>query len=1547
MSAPNIVAAGSSSISNTVAVVTSSLDAAIAQGVSTAAAIAHDVTTTHGSSSWIGLFVRLILSGLHVVSIVLYFVLKAATFSLPTLLYTLFSTTLTVTMNATTLMVIFVILFSAASWFVRYRYLNMYARLPPEPQRKEPDIDMFPDTHEEDIKSGFSSYLDEFLSAIKIFGYLERPVFHELTRSMMTRKLIAGETLDLEEEKGFCIVVDGLVEIFVKSSGLVQRRNTDRNSRHGSDLKMASSDDEDEPPAHGNQRYQLLTEVRNGAPMSSLFSLMSLFTEDIHLQLAEDDSVQPTPSVSSGLDSPGQFSGPNFRAQESRAPLARAPLYTAGSTITESRQMANAAGTPPFVVPNLSHVPPIALDSPHPQRPRPKRATTNSVHPDIIARATVDTTIAIIPASAFRRLIRIYPKATSHIVHVILSRFQRVTLATAYNYLGLSEEVLLTEDNMTKYTMCQLPNVLRGDALERLKEKFHSERERIGEDETNKGIALHNPATNRRKRSATTLRKEAALHALARHRPSLAAASISPLTQDRSSLFNNSPGDLFATTAANPNSVGGGASAGATPSFNDAPLGSDYFHVEESLAKSPLAQRSFNPFATQKHSRPSIDSRDGLDEDNVFRASILECMFKAIGLSSSTTTPREPESVEASPRLGSYDSFRQRSSSNAFGFMDSFGGSVASFDGDGESITSSGATANTPPSVQSLAQDMVDEAEIVFFPKGSVLVEQGERNPGLYYVIDGFLDVCMSTGSSSNDILRPAVPDVHSTSPFPLGADNFGSLSGKAPKQAALGQNKATKSGGKSKPKSLRRSVALIKPGGLAGYIGTVSSYRSFIDVVAKTDVYVGFLPRASIERIVDRYPIVLLTMAKRLTHILPRLILHIDFALEWLQVNAGQVIFHKNQESEAIYIVLNGRLRLVDDRKGGRVSVLAEYGQGESIGELEVLTESARSGTLHAIRDTELVKFPRTLFNSLAQEHPNITMKISKIIASRMRNIMDNPAAALSHLDSQSANSIEKGSSTDNLRTVAILPVTSGVPVVEFGDKLMSALSQVGTPNGATSLNQAAILNHLGRHAFNRMGKLKLSQYLADLEEKYSLVVYVADTSVNSPWTQTCITQADCILLVGLGESSPEIGEYERFMLGMKSTARKLLVLLHSERYSASGLTRSWLKNRVWINGGHYHVQMSLDGQTVPIHQPPKRLGPSLKERVQIIQAEIQKYTSRKVRRRPFYSPDAPFKNDFHRLARRLCGKSIGLVLGGGGARGFAQVGIIRALENAGIPIDMIGGTSMGAFVGALYARHADVVPIFGLSKRFAGRMASIWRFALDLTYPSVSYTTGHEFNRGIYKSFGKAQIEDFWLEYYCNTTNISKSRAEFHTSGYAWRYVRASMSLAGLLPPLCDEGSMLLDGGYIDNLTVSHMKALGADIIFAVDVGALDDDTPQAFGDTLSGFWACFNRWNPLSATPNPPTLAEIQARLAYVSSVDALEQAKVLPGCIYMRPPINDFGTLEFGRFDEIVQVGYQYGQTFLQKLREEGRLPLMEETEEKKALRRTMAPRRASI
>jgi lysophospholipid hydrolase len=448
------------------------------------------------------------------------------------------------------------------------------------------------------------------------------------------------------------------------------------------------------------------------------------------------------------------------------------------------------------------------------------------------------------------------------------------------------------------------------------------------------------------------------------------------------------------------------------------------------------------------------------------------------------------DSVEASPRLVSYDQRRQKAIfTNAFGMIDPYEGSA---DGDTDSIASSSMTTTSPSTVQNLATELKDELEIVYFPKGSVLVEQGERNPGLYYVIDGFLDVSIPSDDQDDSMLgqshRPSAAAPSMDEAFPtLHRTKTGSsrVSGLVTGSSGLdGKNRRTKG---------RKSVTLIKPGGIAGYIGTISSHRSLIDVIAKTNVYVGFLPKSSLERIVEKYPVVLLTMAKRLTSLLPRLILHIDFALEWVQVDAGQVIYHQGDDSDAIYIVLNGRLRAVLDSNEAGMKVVGEYGQGESVGELEVMTESVRPATLHAIRDTELARFPKTLFNSLAREHPGITIKVSQIIASRMRALIDNPALAQTREKRKTASTNAIASSTMNLRTVAIVPVTAGVPVVEFGSRLMSALSQIGAPNGVTSLSQAAILNHLGRHAFSRMGKLKLSQYLADLEEKYGLVLYIA----------------------------------------------------------------------------------------------------------------------------------------------------------------------------------------------------------------------------------------------------------------------------------------------------------------------------------------------------------------------------------------------------------------------------------------------------------------------
>lgn len=763
--------------------------------------------------------------------------------------------------------------------------------------------------------------------------------------------------------------------------------------------------------------------------------------------------------------------------------------------------------------------------------------------------------------------------------------------------------------------------------------------------------------------------------------------------------------------------------------------------------------------------------------------------------------------------------------------------------------------------------------------------------------------------------------------------------------------------------------------GGIAGYLSSLLGTASYIDIRAKTDTYVGFLPARALERIMERRPIVLLTLCKRLLSLLSPLVIHIDSALDWQQVNAGHVIFREGDEADSFYIVINGRLRAIaehDDNNG--VQVLGEYGQGDSVGELDVITRSPRRKTLHAIRDSELAKMPMTLFNAISVRHPAITIQMSRIIAKRVRdevNAQEGGGGGSGHTASPAdgGSSLlraappvpglpDLGRNNVNLKTVAIVPVTREVPIVEFAERLQSAFED--TISGPTCfLFQGTVMGVLGRHAFNRMGKLKLAGWLADQEQRYRLVIYVVDTAVSSAWTQTSIRQADCVLLVGFGDD-PTMGEYERMLLGIKTTARKELVLLHPERSVPPGSTREWLKSRPWINA-HHHVELPGIGiaarssnamgskSFLRYHQPG---DPSAVKALKSLKSKLEVNLLQRVAgqrhlllqrvvggdgsssggaggaaaaastgpggRRHHFS-------DFARLARRLCGKSIGVVLGGGGARGCAHAGFLRSLEERGIPVDMIGGTSIGSLVGGLYAKEAEVVSSYGRVKKFAGRTASLWRFVLDLTYPVCSYTSGFEFNRGVFKAIGETHIEDMWLPFFCNTTNITWSRMEVHTSGYAWRYIRGSMTLAGLIPPLVDDGHMLVDGGYVDNLPVSVMFAMGARNVFAVDVGSIDDTSPRSYGDTLSGWWVVLNRWNPWSDARNIPSITDIQGRLTYVSSVKTLEEAKRTPGCLYLRMPVEGYGTMEFGKFNEIAQIGYDAADRALEEWDKEKRLP----------------------
>uniref|UniRef100_A0A8C2AM38 lysophospholipase n=1 Tax=Cyprinus carpio TaxID=7962 RepID=A0A8C2AM38_CYPCA len=673
-------------------------------------------------------------------------------------------------------------------------------------------------------------------------------------------------------------------------------------------------------------------------------------------------------------------------------------------------------------------------------------------------------------------------------------------------------------------------------------------------------------------------------------------------------------------------------------------------------------------------------------------------------------------------------------------------------------------------------------------------------------------------------------------------------------------------------------------PGELVGQLAVLTGEPLIFSVRAHRDCSFLSISKMHFYEIMRAEPTVVLNVAHTVVRRMSPFVRQIDFALDWMAVEAGRAVYRQGDKSDSTFIVLSGRLRSVIMKEDGKKELTGEYGRGDLIGVVEALTHQNRATTVHAVRDSELAKLPEGALSSIKRKFPQVVTRLIHLLGQKILQQVNGPLTGVSlHTP---GSKWDAGNPASNLATVTVLPVSEEVPLTAFTLELQHALLAIGP---TLLLTSDIIKQRLGSAALDSVHEYRLSSWLGQQEDIHRIVLYQTDVSLT-PWTQRCIRQADCIIIVGLGEQDPAVGELERMLEGSAVRAQKQLVLLHREDGPPPKGTAEWLNMRSWISR-HLHL-------SCPHRVFSRRSLPKLREMYQ----------------RVFQKP-ADRHSDFSRLARVLTGNVIALVLGGGGARGCSQVGIIRALSEAGIPIDLVGGTSIGSMMGALYAEDRSYSRMKIRAREWAMEMTSVFKKVLDLTYPVTSMFSGASFNSSINAVFKDKQIEDLWIPYFNITTDITASTMRVHTDGSLWRYVRSSMSLSGYLPPLCDpkDGHLLMDGGYINNLPADVARSMGAKVVIAIDVGSQDETNLTNYGDALSGWWLLWKRLNPLAEKVKVLNMTEIQARLAYVCSVRQLESVKNSDYCEYIRPPIDRYRTLEFGKFDEINEVGYQHGKT----------------------------------
>ncbi|MGE0154136.1 MAG: patatin-like phospholipase family protein [Reyranellaceae bacterium] len=392
-----------------------------------------------------------------------------------------------------------------------------------------------------------------------------------------------------------------------------------------------------------------------------------------------------------------------------------------------------------------------------------------------------------------------------------------------------------------------------------------------------------------------------------------------------------------------------------------------------------------------------------------------------------------------------------------------------------------------------------------------------------------------------------------------------------------------------------------------------------------------------------------------------------------------------------------------------------------------------------------------------------------------------------------------------------------------------------------------------------------RTTEWFHAVEESASHVLYIADPEPSN-WTRLCLRQADRVILVGDIDAEPPREWPMPPEPGKIFTPRRDLVLLRHRDELAAGSTAAWMAGKTQLS--HHHVRLHSEA-------------------------------------------------DFDRLARLITEQAIGVVFAGGGARGFAHIGIYRALSEAGLPIDRVGGASMGALIGAGVAAGFDWRALREMFNAAFVRTNPL----SDYTLPFVSLFAGNKVERLLRQAYGEVDIEDLARPFFCTAANLTTGHTDVMRSGKLWRRLRASVSLPGILPPVLEAGQALVDGGVMDNLPVEMMRQLGGGVVIGVDIETAGRIAAGEGVETPWSAWEFVRRmtWRRKETLPLP-SIVKILLRSALVNSDQASARQRELADLVF-RPPTAGIDLLDWQSMDRAIEIGYRHAMAVIEKERAE--------------------------
>jgi predicted acylesterase/phospholipase RssA/CRP-like cAMP-binding protein len=648
--------------------------------------------------------------------------------------------------------------------------------------------------------------------------------------------------------------------------------------------------------------------------------------------------------------------------------------------------------------------------------------------------------------------------------------------------------------------------------------------------------------------------------------------------------------------------------------------------------------------------------------------------------------------------------------------------------------------------------------------------------------------------------------------------------------------------------------LAQLEPGALLGELALLTGGQRSASIAADTDAELVACSRATFEELAEEHPDELADFIRAVTHriqevqlakVLTELFGRLDAeTVSWLREELEWIHLGHGEALFRSGDSSDGMYVLVSGRL--RVTVTRPQDGQQVVGEVSPGEPVGELGLLSGEpRSATVVSIRET--------------NVVKMTESVFQRLASRQPAAVTNLTrpiiTRQQRSLRSAAAPVRALALALVPAGPDVPLVSFAARLADALRADGPVLVLDGARLDEALRRPGAAQEDADGPtgLVVSAWLSEQEKRFRYLVYVADPHW-SPWTERCVCQGDRLLVIADARARPGLGPVERAIRERKVPARQELVLLHPQAAARPSGTGEWISSRCLH--AHHHV----------------RIGD---------------------------------RAHMERLARRVAGKAVGLVLSGGGARGFAHVGVIRALEELGTSIDIVGGTSMGALIGGLHAvGHGpqDIAEI-------AARLANPKRM-FDYTLPIASLLASAKLTQIMREMYGEAQIEDLWRTYFCVSANLTRAERVVHRSGALWKAVRTSVAVPGIWTPMVHGDDVLVDGGALSNFPVDVMVQLceGGTVIGSDLPGRPAVSGQYDFGPSVSGWKILWSRINPFRPPIRVPSLAATVWRAHEISGASEARRNQAMADLL-VQPDVGAFSLMDYESYKPIIEIGYQ--------------------------------------